>query len=163
MNAPRQRRQHVFRASRRVGLTTFGELLLIVSTLTGALWLGTRFMAVVMNVTASSATTFQDSSAHAVYRISLEADGQMLWVYRPKTGVERLNLVTSEVDRVLALSGMELWTLAHSLIPVYCFETEMPRVACGHDSHPSVTRITLSVHWCLLMATLLSVSRSPVA
>jgi len=75
-------------------------------------WMVTLLMAPVTDVANPLAS--KAISDRPVYQISLDRDGNRLWVYRRYSGVERMNLTTGDVDRSLPIEEMELAQVAHS-------------------------------------------------
>jgi len=98
----------------RRGLIAVGEMLVMLAVLVTLFWLGSQFLATFTSGPTSALPLSTACSERAVFRISPTADGKRLWVYRPCSGVARLDLTTGEMEQPLPSAEMELTALAHS-------------------------------------------------
>lgn len=112
--------------ARRAGLIAVGELLVMLTILAGLLYLCTQFVVSVTDQPTSPKDSAKANSDRRVYRMSLDAAGDRLWVYRPRDGVVRLNLVTNEVEQSVPLPGVDLTAVAHS-------RDGLTTILCGID------------------------------
>lgn len=114
MNSLASRLKPAAPRERRSGLIAVGELLVMLTVLAGLLYLCTQLMANVTSQPVSPRDISKTSSERRVYRMSLDADGDRLWVYRPRDGIIHLNLFTNEIEESVPLPGVDLTAVAHS-------------------------------------------------
>lgn len=114
MNSIANRLKPATPTERRMGLIAVGELLVMLTILAGLLYLCTQFVSSVTEQPSSPKGSTKANSERRVYRMSLDASGDRLWVYRPRDGVVRLNLMTNEVEQSVPLPGVDLTAVAHS-------------------------------------------------
>ena len=100
------------RLCRRTGLVAVSEIAVMIVMLASLFWLGSQFMTALTNDAAASNS--KGSSERRVYRLSLDDQGQRLWVYRPVDGVVQINVESCRVEKSLPLPGAELSAVAHS-------------------------------------------------
>lgn len=101
------------RPANRRGLIAISEVMVMVVALIGLFWLGSQLVATIANVPASAAKS-NACSDRRVYRLTLEKDGQRLWIYRPGDSIARLDLATHDYVSSMPLSGIEVSAVAHS-------------------------------------------------
>lgn len=97
----------------RAGLVALSELVMLVALLAGLFCVGSQFMSAITNQ-AGSAAAPRGCSSRSVYRISLNREGDHLWVFRPNEGIVRLEMATGEATAALPLTGVEIAAVAHS-------------------------------------------------
>lgn len=101
------------RSNRRAGLVAMTEMLLMIVLLAGMFWLVSQFTSAMTNEPQSAKSSADACSDRGVYRISIDCDEDRLWIYRPRDGLTRLNLVTNMTEQLVALP-VGLSTIAHS-------------------------------------------------
>lgn len=101
-------------ASRRRGMIATGEVTVVLVSLMGLFWLGSQLLSIVEMEPAANEAITRGCSERRVYRISVDADGQRMWIYRPMDGITHLNLQTGAVDGGRSTLGMEVYAVAHS-------------------------------------------------
>ena len=106
--------QYLPESHRRAGLVAVSEIAIMLFLMASLFWLGSQFVASVTNDPTSPTAKSAYISERGVYRISLDHDGERLWVYRPREGIVKLNLATGHVEQTLPLAGPELSAVANS-------------------------------------------------
>jgi len=117
----------------RAGIIAIGEVMVVLVSLTSLFWVGSQLLPAVFGESNAAKLLFRGCSERSVHRLSVDLDGQRMWVYRPHEGVVRLNLSNGDYEQVLPLSVRDLSALAHS-------GDGAMTLLCGHDDIMAVTR-----------------------
>jgi hypothetical protein len=102
-------------AYRRAGMFAVGEIVVVVVTLAALLWFGSQLLTAIEGENAQAESPWHGCAEARVYRISLDADGERMWVYRPIEGIVHINLASGRVEQFREMGSFEFLALAHSL------------------------------------------------
>lgn len=114
MKSRRKTIEYRVSSPRRSGLVAVTELVVIVSVLAGIFLLGTQMFSNVSQEAASSGGISKAVSNRTVYRLSLNHEGDRLWVYRPREQLIQLELPAGGVRQSIPLAGYDIQGVAHS-------------------------------------------------
>lgn len=102
------------RWAQRRGVVAVTELVVVVGVLTALFLLGTQLFFHLSQESASSGHLSKAVSTRTVHHLSLNREGDRLWVYRPREQLVQVDLSDGSVCQSIPFAASELITIAHS-------------------------------------------------